>query len=103
MKKLTLISCTLGLLISQAASATEAPLQGALKKIADSGSITLGYRDASVPFSYVGDNTGKPMGYSVDLANKIVENVQKKLGIISVCTMSVLIPPKKAFGESGTV
>lgn len=55
-------------------------MQGALKKIADSGSITLGYRDASVPFSYVGDNTGKPMGYSVDLANKIVENVQKKLG-----------------------
>ena len=80
MKKLTLISCTLGLLISQAVSANDAPLQGTLKKIADSGRITLGYRDASVPFSYVGDNSGKPMGYSVDLANKIVENVQKKLG-----------------------
>ena len=80
MKKLTLISCTLGLLISHAAQANEAPLEGTLKKIADSGSITLGYRDASVPFSYVGDNSGKPMGYSVDLANKIVERIQQQVG-----------------------
>lgn len=69
----TLISCTLGLLLSQSVHASETPLQGTLKKIADSGSITLGYRDASVPFSYVGDNSGKPMGYSVELANKIVQ------------------------------
>ena len=80
MKKLTLISCTLGLLLSHSLHANEAPLQGTLKKIADSGSITLGYRDASVPFSYVGDNTGKPMGYSVDLANKIVERIQQQVG-----------------------
>uniref|UniRef100_UPI0018D1FFE6 transporter substrate-binding domain-containing protein n=1 Tax=Colwellia sp. TT2012 TaxID=1720342 RepID=UPI0018D1FFE6 len=44
-------------------------------------SITLGYRDASVPFSYVGDHTGKPMGYSVDLASKIVERIQQKTGV----------------------
>ena len=36
MKKLTLISCTLSLLISHAVQANEAPLQGTLKKIADS-------------------------------------------------------------------
>ena len=66
MKKLALISCTLGLLISHAAQANEAPVQGTLKKIADSGSITLGYRDASVPFSYIGDNSGKPMGDPVE-------------------------------------
>ena len=80
MKKLTLIGCTLGLLISHTVHANEAPLQGTLKKIADSGSITLGYRDASVPFSYVGDNSGKPMGYSVELANKIVERIQQQVG-----------------------
>ncbi len=50
MKKLTLISCTLGLLLSHSLHASEAPFQGTLKKIADSGTITLGYRDASVPF-----------------------------------------------------
>ena len=42
MKKFALISCTLGLLISHTVQADEAPLQGTLKKIADSGSITRG-------------------------------------------------------------
>ncbi|SDI32340.1 L-glutamate-binding protein /L-aspartate-binding protein [Pseudomonas delhiensis] len=55
-------------------------LQGTLKKVADRGEITLGYRDASVPFSYLGDNTTQPMGYSVDLANKVVEHLKTKLG-----------------------
>ena len=39
---LTLIGCTLGRLISHTVHANEAQLQGTLKKIADSGSITLG-------------------------------------------------------------
>ena len=40
MKKLTLISCTLGLLISHAVQANETPLQGTLKKIAKGGMTT---------------------------------------------------------------
>lgn len=81
MKKILLTGCTLGLLLSAQAYANEAPLSGALAKIASSKSITLGYRDASVPFSYVGDHSGKPMGYSVDLASKIVERIQQKTGV----------------------
>ena len=81
MKKSLLTGCTLGLLLGAQVHANEAPLDGALGKIANAKSITLGYRDASVPFSYVGDHTGKPMGYSVDLANKIVERIQQKTGV----------------------
>ena len=81
MQKITLIGCTLGLLLGAQAHATEAPLDGTLSKIANAKSITLGYRDASVPFSYVGDHSGKPMGYSVELANKIVERIQQKTGV----------------------
>ena len=81
MKKILLTGCALGLLLSAQAHATEAPLEGTLSKIASAKSITLGYRDASVPFSYVGDNSGKPMGYSVDLASKIVERIQQKTGV----------------------
>ena len=81
MQKITLIGCTLGLLLGAQAHATEAPLDGTLSKIANARSITLGYRDASVPFSYVGDHSGKPMGYSVELANKIVERIQQKTGV----------------------
>ena len=81
MKKFLLTGCTLGLLLSAHAQSVETPLQGTLGKIASAKSITLGYRDASVPFSYVGDHSGKPMGYSVDLASKIVERIQQKTGV----------------------
>lgn len=79
MQKITLIGCTLGLLLASQVQANEAPLTGTLNKVANAKSITLGYRDASVPFSYVGDHTGPPMGYSVDLASKIVERIKQKL------------------------
>lgn len=45
--------------------------EGTLKKIKDSGAITLGHRDASVPFSYY-DQDEKPVGYSLDLCHRIV-------------------------------
>jgi glutamate/aspartate transport system substrate-binding protein len=76
-----LTGCTLGLLLGAQVQANEAPLTGTLSKIASAKSITLGYRDASVPFSYVGDHSGKPMGYSVDLASKIVERIQQQLAL----------------------
>ena len=81
MKKILLTGCTLGLLFGAQVQANQAPLDGTLSKIANAKSITLGYRDASVPFSYVGDGSGTPMGYSVELANKIVERVQQKVGV----------------------
>ena len=79
MQKITLLGCTLGLLLATQVQANEVPLGPTLSKIADAKGITLGYRDASVPFSYVGDHTGQPMGYSVDLAGKIVERIEQKL------------------------
>ncbi|KAF1008435.1 MAG: Glutamate/aspartate import solute-binding protein [Pseudomonas fluorescens] len=81
MYKGLLIGCTGGLLLSTQVQAGEVPLDGTLGKIASSKTITLGYRDASVPFSYIGDGSGKPMGYSVELANRIVEHIQQKTGV----------------------
>lgn len=65
-----------GALAMSAVQAKE--LTGSLKKIKDSGEIILGYRDASIPFSYMvsGD---VPMGYSHDLQMKVVEHVKKQL------------------------
>lgn len=72
----TLVSSTFALSLSLAIGAAQAEeLSGTLKKVADNGTITLGYRDASVPFSYLGDNSGQPMGYSVELAGKVVERL----------------------------
>ncbi|XLM20827.1 glutamate/aspartate ABC transporter substrate-binding protein [Chromobacterium piscinae] len=71
--------CTLAALASLAAlPAGAAELTGTLKKIKESGVIVLGNRDSSIPFSYY-DNNQKPIGYSVDLANKVVDEVKKEL------------------------
>lgn len=56
-----------------------AELTGTLKKIKDSGTITLGHRDSSIPFSYIADATGKPVGYSHDVQLAIVDGLKKQL------------------------
>ncbi|HET6263861.1 MAG TPA: hypothetical protein VFD95_03335, partial [Usitatibacter sp.] len=48
-----------------AVPATAQELTGTLKKIKDSGSITIGHRETSVPFSYL-DDKQQPVGYSMD-------------------------------------
>ncbi|PIA70193.1 amino acid ABC transporter substrate-binding protein [Ectopseudomonas toyotomiensis] len=60
---------------------TAAELTGTLKKIKDSGTITLGHRDSSIPFSYFGDNSRQPIGYSHDLQLKVVEAIKQELGM----------------------
>ena len=52
--------------------------EGTLKKIKDSGSITIGHRDASIPFSYY-DDKQQPVGYAIDLCMRIVEAVKTEL------------------------
>nr|WP_298143643.1 glutamate/aspartate ABC transporter substrate-binding protein [uncultured Pseudomonas sp.] len=58
-----------------------AELTGTLKKIKESGTITLGHRDASIPFSYFGNDPSQPMGYSHDLQMKVVEAIKQQLGM----------------------
>jgi glutamate/aspartate transport system substrate-binding protein len=53
-------------------------LTGTLKKIKDSGAITLGYRESSVPFSYYDDNQ-RVIGYAMDLCYRIVDAVKSNL------------------------
>ena len=52
--------------------------EGTLKKIKDSGAITIGHRDASVPFSYY-DDKQQPIGYAMDLCMRIVDAVKAEL------------------------
>jgi glutamate/aspartate transport system substrate-binding protein len=53
-------------------------LSGTLKKIKDSGTIALGYRESSLPFSYL-NRRQQPIGYSIDLCREIVEDVSAEL------------------------
>ena len=53
-------------------------LSGTLKKIKETGSITLGHRESSIPFSYL-DDKQQPIGYAVDLCMKVVDAVKAEL------------------------
>jgi glutamate/aspartate transport system substrate-binding protein len=53
-------------------------LAGTLKKVKETGVITIGYRDSSIPFSYLDDNQ-KPVGFAIDICYKIVDAVKKEL------------------------
>ncbi len=59
-------------------SANVGALSGTLKKIKDSGTITLGYRESSLPFSYL-NRRQQPIGYSIDLCREIVEDASAEL------------------------
>src|SRR5215813_7255812 len=52
--------------------------EGTLKKIKETGVITLGHRDASIPFSYFDDKQAA-IGYALDLCGKIVDAVKAEL------------------------
>jgi glutamate/aspartate transport system substrate-binding protein len=53
-------------------------LQGTLQKIDRSGVVTIGYREASFPLSYV-DPKGEPLGYSIDLCKAIVDEIAREI------------------------
>ena len=55
------------------------PYTGTLKKINDSGEIRIGYRENSPPFAFL-DAQRKPVGYSLDLCEIVVEEVVAELG-----------------------
>ena len=68
----------LALLAAAAIASPALAQEGTLKKIKDSGSITIGHRDASVPFSYY-DDKQQPVGYAMDLCHRIVDAVKNEL------------------------
>ena len=80
MKFSTLSKLTAGLLASTflAVPVVAQELMGTLKKIKESGTITLGVRETSIPFSYL-DDKQQAIGYSIDLCMAIVEEVKKEL------------------------
>jgi glutamate/aspartate transport system substrate-binding protein len=86
MKRLAAAALALALAASHA---TAQELAGTLKKVRDSGAITIGHRENSIPFSFL-DDKQQPVGYSMDLCAAIVEEVKKEL---SLATLAVKFVP----------
>lgn len=66
---------------------------GTLDKIKKSGIIALGHREASIPFSYLGDNR-QPVGYSVELCQRVAESVKRQLGLAQLNIKWVQVVPE---------
>ena len=77
MKRLRLMSLALAATVC-AAQANADELTGTLRKIKETGVINIGFRDSSIPFSYLDDNQ-KPIGFAIDICLKIVDAVKKEL------------------------
>jgi ABC-type amino acid transport substrate-binding protein len=58
-------------------------LAGQLEKIRETREITIAHRDASIPFSYI-DDQKRPIGYAVELCQKIVTALERELKVPSI-------------------
>ena len=78
-------------------------LTGTLQKIKSTKAITIGFRDASVPFSYLNGRTS--VGYSIDLCLEIVEDIRGELGDDTIQVKYVSVNPQNRIGlvVDGTV
>ena len=74
---IALLACLVG---GAAVAVSAEELEGTLKKIKESGTITIGHRDSSVPLSYLDDKL-QPVGFSIDLCRHVVEAVKAKLAM----------------------
>ncbi|HWM43897.1 MAG TPA: amino acid ABC transporter substrate-binding protein [Burkholderiales bacterium] len=54
--------------------------EGRLKRIAETKTIAVGYRTDAMPFSFFGDKN-EPIGFSIDLCKRIVNSIERQLGI----------------------
>jgi glutamate/aspartate transport system substrate-binding protein len=74
-KNLGIVAISLAAFFAGGSMADEVDSSFVLKRIKERGVVNMGHREASVPFSYIG-NDGKPKGYSIDLCHKIVDQIK---------------------------
>src|SRR5262245_54096078 len=90
----------IALILTALASASTAAQEArpTLEKIKTSGAIFLGYRETSIPFSFV-DKDKKPAGYSVDLCFRTATAIQRKLGLKELAVNWVPVTPSSRIAE----
>ena len=102
----TILAAPLAVLLVAAgcASVQEAPRSGTLERIKASKTVTFGYRESSVPFSFVGSD-GKPSGYSVDLCHRVAADLRRDLQLpdLAVKWMPVTVESRIRAIQDGTI
>lgn len=103
MKKTVLASAAIATILS-CAVAHSAELTGRLKAIKERNSITVGYRESSIPFSYLGSN-GEPVGYAQDICTNVVNEIKKEIGSpnLEIKRLSVTSQNRIPLMQNGTI
>jgi glutamate/aspartate transport system substrate-binding protein len=91
-------------LLLAGASTANADGSPVLDRIKERGSINMGHRESSVPFSYIGDD-GKPQGYSIDLCMKVIDAIKTEIGMpdLKVNLVPVTSQTRIALMANGTI
>jgi ABC-type amino acid transport substrate-binding protein len=81
-----------------AAPVSAADFTGTLKKIQDSQTIRIGYRDSTPPMSFVGPD-GTPVGYSIDICTRIATAAKQTLQLDQIKTEFVAVTAADRFDK----
>lgn len=86
------------------AGAVHAQSPMTLDKVKASGTITVAYRESSIPFSYLGDNA-QPTGFGWEICGRIVDEVKKATGRadLKVATQAVTSANRIPLLQNGTI
>ena len=104
LRKNLFVALTFAALLSSHATVGAEELTGTLLKVKELGYITIGHREASVPFSYL-DDTRQPVGFAMDICAKIVEAVKRELKLdkLEVRYQLVTSPSRIPLMANGTI
>ncbi len=102
-KRINLVVTACALLFAGGVSsyAADSPV---LSRIKERGTVNLGHRESSVPFSYIGDD-GKPQGYSIDLCMKFIDAIKAEVGMpdLKINHVPVTSQTRIALMANGTI
>ena len=104
MNRFALAAALATALSTAAALPAQAQESATLKKIKETGSITLGHRESSIPFSYY-DDKQQVIGYSHELMLKVVDGIKSELKLAKIDTrlMPVTSANRITLIQNGTV
>ena len=105
MRRIAILLGVAGLLLMPAAHAQEqetkaSKLEGTLAKVDRTGVITLGYREASFPLSYL--SKAGPIGYSIDLCLAVVDEIKREIDKPEIQVNYKLVTPETRFNAVKT-
>lgn len=93
------LACLIGASIAGCAALGAKPPQNTLEKIKAANSITLGFREGAVPFSFLEASGSKPVGYSVELCERVVTGIRKELGLPGLAVKWVPVSGETRFQQ----